>query len=415
MAPPDRFDEFVVSGSHRLLPTALRLTGDPALAEELVLAALAKARPGWRRIEGDPEPTLEKIMETTCTPRWRRRALAAGGRTPSMDRLAEVRSLILQHRARRRRVAAGFVVVLLGIIGYAVVPAPRTTPPRLALSPSPSASASTPLASFGPPMNLIEGFPEYHWGAKVIAAQVEHLPTKRLTLTIVPATLKLEWFERCDYEDTTAPDATLTIDIKVNGRPLGGGGCGGSGRFADWAALGVRVGKPAMFTMTVSGAERFDQQKQRVVKEPVRGTGSIALAIGEQVSFEDYQLPARPATLKPLEDIGYGVPEDPAKTHSIQNSPANPSAPISLVIRWPGGLELQAVSQTPGYLHLAVNGKELFTGEWWDYEQGVWGGTLDRDTEGMPRLKVGQRVTITVRPEHITGDWAVHLWPAQAG
>ena len=51
MAPPDRFDEFVASASHRLLPTALRLTGDPALADELVQEALAKARPG------SPPPT----------------------------------------------------------------------------------------------------------------------------------------------------------------------------------------------------------------------------------------------------------------------------------------------------------------------------------------------------------------------
>jgi hypothetical protein len=329
-----------------------------------------------------------------------------------MDRLAGVHLLILQSRTRRRRVAAGFVVVLLAIIGYAVVPSPRPSTPRLVPSQTPPVS---PRASMPPPMNLIEGFPEYHWGAKVIAAQVEHLPTKRLTLTIVPTTLDLVWFERCEYEDTTAPDATLTIDFKVNGRPLGGGGCGGLGRSADWSALGVRLGKPATFTMTVRSAERFDQQKQRVIKEPIRGTGSIALAIGERVSFADYQLPPRPATLQPLEDMGFGDSDDRATRYELNGDTADPSMTASVTIRWPGALYYSAVSQTPGFLHISVEGVEVATDDWWDYEQGTWGGPLDRDTKGMPRLKKGQLVSVTARPEHMTGDWTVHLWPQEAG
>jgi hypothetical protein len=409
MAPPDRFDEFVVSGSHRLLPTALRLTGDPALAEELVRDALAAARPGWGQIEANPEPPLEKIMETMCTSRWRRRA-----RTPlDPDRLGGVRRRILQRRARRWRVAAGFVVVLLAIFGYAAAPKPQTTTPRLAQSPTPTSSPSGSLEALPlpSPVALIEGFPEYHWGAKVIAAKVEHLPTKRVTLTIVPSTLDLVWFERCDYTDETTPDAALEVETKVNDRPLGGGGCGGSGRPSDWSQLGLRVGKPATFTLTVNGASQFDQQKQRFVDVPVRGTGTIGFAVGERVSFEDYPLPARPATLKPLEDIGFGGDEDTAKHYEL-NSGLDPSDTASLTIRWPGDLQFSAVSQTPGYVHILVEGVEVATGDWWDYEQGTWGGSLDRGVAGMPRLKKGQLVSITARPEHMTGDWTVHLWPS---
>jgi hypothetical protein len=263
------------------------------------------------------------------------------------------------------------------------------------------------------PIALIEGFTEYRWGAKVIAAQVEQLPTKRLTLTIVPSTLNLVWFERCEYEDTTAPDASLDIEIKVNGRPLGGGGCGGSGRPADWAALGLRLGEPATFIMTVRGAQRFDQQKQRAVDEPLRGTGTIALAIGERVDFEDYPLPARPVTLKPLEDVGFNGVEDPTKRYELNSDTADPTMSASLTIRWPGDLDFSAVSQTPGYLHISVEGVEVSTDDWWDYEQGTWGGSLSRDVEGMPQLKKGQLVSITARPEHMTGDWTVHLWPRQ--
>jgi hypothetical protein len=259
-------------------------------------------------------------------------------------------------------------------------------------------------------MDLVEGFPEYRWGAKVIAAKVERLPIKRVKLTFVPTTLDLAWFERCDYVDETAPDASLEIEMKINNIKVGGGGCGGSVRPADWSAFGVRVGKPATITLTVTGASQFDQQKQHVVDVPVRGTGTIALALGERLSFKDYPLPARPATLKPLEQIGYGG-ADRGGTYAIECYPADPGRPVSLVVTWPGGLQYEAVSQTPGFLHIAVNGKDVADTEWWDYEQGSSGGWLNRDTEGMPRLKKGQRVTITVRPEHVTGAWTVHLWP----
>src|SRR6185295_17287801 len=97
----------------------------------------------------------------------------------------------------------------------------------------------------------------------------------------------------------------------------------------DWSGLGLKIGKPATFTMTVTGAERFDQQKQQTVKLPVRGTGIIGLAVGQRVSFDEYPKPPRPATLKPLEDVGHnGYGEQEGRT-AIVNSPANPAAPIS--------------------------------------------------------------------------------------
>lgn len=57
-----------------LLRTAYLLTGDHALAEDLVQTALAKAWFHWSRIRGDnPEPYVRRILVTTYSSWWRRR------------------------------------------------------------------------------------------------------------------------------------------------------------------------------------------------------------------------------------------------------------------------------------------------------------------------------------------------------
>jgi RNA polymerase sigma-70 factor (sigma-E family) len=71
-ARPD-FDEFVVVCSDRLLRTAYLLTRDPALAEDLLQAALAKAWFAWRRLDGQPEPYVHRILVTAYATWWHRR------------------------------------------------------------------------------------------------------------------------------------------------------------------------------------------------------------------------------------------------------------------------------------------------------------------------------------------------------
>jgi RNA polymerase sigma-70 factor (sigma-E family) len=71
-AKPD-FDEFVVMRSPRLLRTAFLLTHDWAMAEDLLQASLTRAWFAWRRIDGDPEPYVRKILANTYASWWRRR------------------------------------------------------------------------------------------------------------------------------------------------------------------------------------------------------------------------------------------------------------------------------------------------------------------------------------------------------
>jgi RNA polymerase sigma-70 factor (sigma-E family) len=67
------FDEFVAARSRSLLRTAYLLTHDHALAEDLVQTALTKAWFAWKRIHGEPEPYVRKILVNTYATWWRRR------------------------------------------------------------------------------------------------------------------------------------------------------------------------------------------------------------------------------------------------------------------------------------------------------------------------------------------------------
>jgi RNA polymerase sigma-70 factor (sigma-E family) len=67
------FEDFVAARSASLLRTAYLLTRDHALAEDLLQTALTKAYLAWRRIEGDPEPYVRRIVVNTYASWWRRK------------------------------------------------------------------------------------------------------------------------------------------------------------------------------------------------------------------------------------------------------------------------------------------------------------------------------------------------------
>lgn len=73
MEEPEGFEEFVAGASSRLLRTAYLLTRDAGHAEDLLQAALTKAWLAWRRVRGDPEPYVRRIIVNTYATWWRRR------------------------------------------------------------------------------------------------------------------------------------------------------------------------------------------------------------------------------------------------------------------------------------------------------------------------------------------------------
>jgi RNA polymerase sigma-70 factor (sigma-E family) len=67
------FEAYVAARGDALHRTAYLLTHDHGLAEDLVQTALAKAWGAWRRIEGDPDPYVKRVMVNTFASWWRRR------------------------------------------------------------------------------------------------------------------------------------------------------------------------------------------------------------------------------------------------------------------------------------------------------------------------------------------------------
>ncbi|WP_109506237.1 SigE family RNA polymerase sigma factor [Nocardioides speluncae] len=73
MAGPEEFEEFVAARTAALLRTAYLLTGNHHDAEDLVQTALVKVVPHWRRINGNPEAYVRRILVHENVSRWRRR------------------------------------------------------------------------------------------------------------------------------------------------------------------------------------------------------------------------------------------------------------------------------------------------------------------------------------------------------
>jgi RNA polymerase sigma-70 factor (sigma-E family) len=97
------FDDFVVARSPRLLRTAFLLTHDWALAEDLLQTVLAGAWEAWRRIEGDPEPYVRRIMVNTYASWWRRRWLAEPAAGPRAEDGVDVRDRLWRALGRLPR------------------------------------------------------------------------------------------------------------------------------------------------------------------------------------------------------------------------------------------------------------------------------------------------------------------------
>ena len=67
------FEEFIAGRGQALQRFGYALTGDWALAEDLLQTALARAYPRWSRIRReDPEAYIRKIMVNTWSTWWRR-------------------------------------------------------------------------------------------------------------------------------------------------------------------------------------------------------------------------------------------------------------------------------------------------------------------------------------------------------
>ncbi|MBY8874182.1 hypothetical protein K7640_20345 [Micromonospora sp. PLK6-60] len=311
-------------------------------------------------------------------------------------RLHGVRAKVVARR--RRRFAAWSACAVLALAGVAA-----------AVAPGPGADGTpTPATS---PDRTIEGFPEYAEGARVVAATSAPLAERRIELTMVPRTLDLVVFTRCT---DVGVEVTLEHTVRVNGHPLVSGSCGNAGanRPSKWDGLGVVVGRPVTFVMTVTEAAG---------SATASVTATVGLAIGERIPFDRYPLPPRP--FGPLGALDQMLPAGCTEAVCpdaviIRADAADPTRPVRRTLTWRTLQSVDMVAQTPGLLHLRVNGVEITTGEWWDYYcrgngmYGDQGGGWKREFGLDPRP--GDQVVVEVVPEHLTGAWQVVLSPAES-
>jgi len=285
-------------------------------------------------------------------------------------RLAGVRARI--RARRRRRVAAWAAAAVVAVAGIASI---AFTPDRDDDGP--------PVAAPG----MINGFPEYANGAHVIAAARAPLSQQRIELTFTPEVDDLTVFTDCAGAD---PEK-VTVQVRFHDVLLSEG-CDGIFTPSNWVDRGLRVGEPNVLVMSVvTGADP---------------TATYGIAVGEAVPFEDYPLPPRPATLKPLDGpLPAGCTEATCPgAFIIRSDPADPLARQELTVPWQTFRSVEMVAQTPGMLHVTANGDTLGTATWWTYDQGGYGLT-------MVPLKRMATVTITVTPQYMSGAWQAVFQP----
>lgn len=287
----------------------------------------------------------------------------------------------------------GAATAMLLVVGVTATLRPSAAPRPAERTPTPS------------PTKLDEGFPEYADGARVVAAKAVALPTRSVTITFVPTTVDLVFLERC----VGLPDEVhLDLAITLNGRSFVSGTCGTTVLRSDLSEYRLAVGKPATVTATVRGATRFSSETGRQTNVGVPAAGTVAFAVGERIPFSDYPLPPRPATLRPMNDDSV-----PPGAVVVRADPADPALPKRLTATWRAVENIEMASQTPGLLHVRINGVEVATGEWWDYGQRRFSsspGTSWPSEFGLT-VRPGERVTIEVIPTYVTGDWRVVFVP----
>ena len=174
-----------------------------------------------------------------------------------------------------------------------------------------------------------------------------------------------------------------------------GGGCSPIGMFSSdeqwWADRGVRSGEPSTFSLAVESPSGPAPRR-------------VALGIYQDVPWDEYPFPPRPDVLPQLS------PElaDFATVH-LTSDPRNPNLAKELILEYEA-FHLLMEAQTPGILHLRLNGVEADPIYFWDY-----GYHPDPMPDVQPRSESGvpipheTPVRLEVLPEGFSGAWQIHV------
>ena len=323
---------------------------------------------------------------------------------PPENRVAAVKRRV--DSSRRRRTAATLAVVVAIVVAVPAidhVSRARTGVP-----------AATPTA-----IATVNGFPEYAVGGQLVATQTAPL-NQSISLTVTPTDLGLVFSNRCSVADQ---NVDIEITVALGGRHEATLGCATSGgNYASVNSLTTDLpttGVPTSVTFSahayrVSTGSDGDQTGRTPVALPA---GTYAVGVWQKLPFERYPLPPRPRTLPALNIEQYDL-GDPATVQTVQSDPTNPLAPQTISFTMgtcANGVTncnpTAATSQTPGLLHIAINGVEVNTAEFWDYGGDGSMFNIEPAMYGNVHLHAGEVLTITITPQYVTGAWVFAVAP----
>jgi hypothetical protein len=323
---------------------------------------------------------------------------------PPENRVAAVNRRV--DAARRRRTAAALAAVVAIVVAVPFID--RVHGVRTGI---PAATATAPAT--------VNGFPAYAVGGHLVATQTAPL-NKSISLTVTPTDLGLAFSNRCSVVDQ---NIDIEITVALGGRHEAMLGCTTSGgNYASVDSLTTDQLTPGVPTSVTFSATAYraaagvtgDQTERTPVALP---SGTYSVGVWQKLPFERYPLPPRPRTLPALNVEQYDL-GDPATVQTVHSDPTNPLAPrtISYTIATcakdvTSCNPTAATSQTPGLLHVAINGVEVDTAEFWDYSGAGWSFNIEPDVNDSLRLHAGDRVTITITPQYVTGGWVFAVAP----
>lgn len=287
--------------------------------------------------------------------------------------LARVRSI-----RRRRRLAAVAAALAATAVAIAVI-----NVPSLVTAPEPKEQRNE------------DGFRLYEHGRELLASGMLRAGEQTVSVTATPSAFPLFVAHRCGEDRVYGEDEEIeeiNVEISVGGQMFTGigGECGGGGWHGNdadmWAERGVLAGEPATFTMTAD--------------KPATAETEVAMGIYQAVPWEEYPFPPRPDELPDLPP-----PLDQVDA-VLESDPDDPNAARELMVGGPFSLDLDA--QSPGIIHLRINGTEVDSIYSWDYGYRPliplnW-PPVDEDAQ-----RVEFPVLVEVRPEGFTGAWVIHV------
>ncbi|WP_064741896.1 SigE family RNA polymerase sigma factor [Hamadaea tsunoensis] len=326
--------------------------------------------------------------------------------TPGTERVAGVRTRIEQARRTRTATAVAAVAVvlslLLGVL-FGVGLGRRAQPHPVQPTPTPSATAlSRAGAAYFGGKRLVRAFP------------VQDLSHPEGDFTWTPDSDQPVWIAIKCVQNGPSVDPLGPKSIM---HYLSFPQTGHAGGFGESCESGLTITDPQWYRSggLAGGFERDPRLRPKAGvpmsfhvriaylgdREPLPAGSSVhgqwAVAVLQEVPWDEYPFPTRPAALEPLpESLPFDGPRiDPAHLRSI-------------TLPWKKSMAVTGYQQSPGRLTIRVGDADAAVLKSWGYSLSEQSACL---SDAHLDLHEGDPVTISVSSEATEGDWYVILDP----